>query len=121
METVRIAYRPVVEGLPKNRRVMFFGKLDSETFFVIHKPNDGTSKFGVAQLMRGPAGKLEDDSECKYSSIWNAFNFTKVETHTDLFIFPSNTPDEVEKLGRPRPATFNGEPIEVFSTDSLIF
>ncbi len=114
MEKVRIIQKPVVEGLPTGHSVLFFGKIDEEDYFVIHQPSDGSARTNIAYLNRGWPGNLKEKGECRFQAVHDKFEFIKVEIPTGTFIFPTNDSFEVEKRGEPRPATFNGQPIEVY-------
>jgi hypothetical protein len=116
MAGVRIIRKPVVEGLPGSHHVLFFGRINKRTQFVIYNTtvlDEASMPFSPFVAM-GPAGCLKEIGRGMMQHYGGKYDYTNVETEKGLFHFPKAKDDFSKSGGKTKPATFKGQPIEVY-------
>lgn len=101
---MRIIQKPAVDGLPENRVVVFFGKIDKQTFFIIHRPKKNWD-YSSFRVCIGPAYNIQETEMTeimKYPS-----GSITIGTVAGRFFFPGRRQKDLLPL-------LNGYPIYLF-------
>lgn len=101
---MRIVQKPAVDGLPENRVVAFFGKIDKQTCFIIHRPQKNWD-YSSFRVCIGPANNLQ---ETEMTDIVKYLGGSiTIDTVAGRFFFPDRRHKDLVPL-------FNGYPIYLF-------